>query len=60
MDRLIAMRLFLVVLSLALAGCTAPEHPLTYVNPSDPVWSINPEPALGSVPAQSQRQASVP
>jgi hypothetical protein len=60
MDRLTAMPLFLVVLGLSLAACTAPQHPLTYVNPADPVWSINPEPALGSVPAQPQRQASVP
>lgn len=27
---------------LALAACTAPSHPLTYVSPSDPVWWVNP------------------
>jgi hypothetical protein len=60
MDRLIAMPLFLFVLGLSLAACTAPQHPLTYANPSDPVWSINPEPAPASIPAQPQAQASAP
>jgi hypothetical protein len=60
MDGLMAMPLFLAVLGLTLAACTAPQHPLTYANPSDPVWSINPEPAPGSVAAQLKGQASVP
>ena len=54
------MPLLLLVLGLSLAACTTPQHPLTYVQPSDPVWSINPEPAPGSVPAQPQWQASAP
>ena len=59
MDRLTAMPLLLVVLSLALAACTAPQHPLTYVNPSDPVWSINPPaPSPAAAPVQLEHQAA--
>jgi hypothetical protein len=58
MDLLTAMPLFLVVLSLALTACTAPQHPLTYVKPSDPVWSLNPEPPPPPQPAKPERQAS--
>jgi hypothetical protein len=47
-----------LLLVLTLAACAAPQHPLTYVNPSDPVWSLNPDPPLPSQPTQPERQAS--
>jgi hypothetical protein len=34
------MPLFLLMV-LLLAACGAPTHPLTYVDPGDPVWAIN-------------------
>ena len=48
----------LLLLVLALAACAVPQHPLTYVKPSDPVWSLNPEPPPPPQPAQPERQAS--
>jgi hypothetical protein len=37
-------RLLFLLLSIALAACSAPTHPLTYVHADDPVWPINPAP----------------
>jgi hypothetical protein len=48
----------LLLMVLALAACAAPQHPLTYVKPSDPVWSLNPEPPPLPQPTQPERQAS--
>jgi hypothetical protein len=36
------MKLLFLLLFSTLAACTAPTHPLTYVDPDDPVWPINP------------------
>lgn len=36
------MRLLLVALVLALAGCASPSHPLSYVSAGDPIWELNP------------------
>jgi len=53
-----AMPLFLFILIL-LSACTTPQHPLTYVHPSDPVWSINPPaPLPAAAPVQSEHQAA--
>jgi hypothetical protein len=47
-----------LLLVLTLAACAAPQHPLTYVKPSDPVWSLNPDPPSPPQTAQPQRHAS--
>ena len=53
-----AMPLFLLILIL-LSACTTPPHPLTYVHPSDPVWSINPQaPLPAAAPVQLEHQAA--
>lgn len=48
------MRVLIVLATLVLAACGAPEHPLTYVSTSDPVWQINP-PDDGAPPLQAVR-----
>lgn len=35
------MPFLLLLLLLSLVGCGAPTHPLTYVQPDDPIWPIN-------------------
>ena len=55
-----AMPLFLLILML-LSACTSPQHPLTYVHPNDPVWSINPAPTPpppAAAPMSPQNQAN--
>lgn len=32
-----------LLLVLALAACGSPSHPLVYVQPSDPIWALNPD-----------------
>lgn len=48
------MRVLIVLAFLALSACGAPEHPLTYVSTSDPVWQITP-PDDGAPPVQAAR-----
>ena len=49
----------LLLLVLTLAACATPQHPLTYVKPSDPVWSINPlAPSPAAAPVQLEHQAA--
>ena len=54
-----AMPLCLLILML-LSACTSPQHPLTYVHPNDPVWSINPAPTPppSAAPVSLQNQAN--
>ena len=53
-----AVPVFLLILML-LSACTTPQHPLTYVHPSDPVWSINPSaPSPVAAPVQLEHQAA--
>jgi hypothetical protein len=54
---MMAMPLFLLILML-LSACTSPQHPLTYVHPNDPVWSINPAPPPAAAPMSLQNQAN--
>ena len=52
-----AVPVFLLILML-LSACTTPQHALTYVHPSDPVWSINPPAPSAGAPVQLEHQAA--